>query len=187
MDFFKKFDYFPKLSETVEVRKTSKGGLIFAIFTGIMALFFLIEFYSLMLGDPISVPVVEKPNINEKVRINLNISVFDTPCAALSLDLQDITGSHFEDLQQTIYKLELDNNGYIVDRTQFEVVKKLENKGFFPSHPIWEKFIKSNSHSCYGAELFVGQECKTCQEVITAYGQRGWPGIYSIFSLALIL
>lgn len=181
MEIFKKFDYFPKLSETVEVRKTSKGGLIFAIFTGIMAILCLIEFYNLVLGDPFSVPVVEKPDITEKVRINLNISIYDTPCAAVSLDLQDITGAHFEDLQQTIYKLELDSRGYIIDRSQFEVVQKLENKGFFPSHPIWEKFMKPSSTSCYGAELFVGQECKTCQEVMSVYLQRGWPGINSIF------
>lgn len=175
MEYLKKFDYFPKLSEEVEVKKTSQGGAIFSFFTIIIGALCLIELYTFILGDPIIEPYIDKSRIDEKVRVNLNISLFETPCEALGLDFQDITGSHFEDLQQTIYKLELNKEGYVVDHNKFEEVKKFESKNFHPSHPLWERITgKAASTSCYGAELYEGQQCTTCQDVQKAYQQRRW-------------
>ncbi len=175
MEYLKKFDYFPKLSEEVEVKKTSQGGAIFSFFTILIGALCLIELYTFVLGDPIVEPYIDKSRIDEKVRVNLNISLFETPCEALGLDFQDITGSHFEDLQQTIYKLELNKEGYVVDHNKFEEVRKFESKNFHPSHPLWDRITgKEADTSCYGAELYEGQKCTTCQDIQRAYQQRRW-------------
>lgn len=176
-ELLKKFDYFPKLNETVEVRKTSKGGFIFVFFLALMSILCLFEFYTFLNGDPIIEPYIEKSDINERIRVNLNVSIFEVPCEALSLDFQDITGAHFEDLQQTIYKLDIDNNGYVTDGARYQMVRKFENKNFYPSHPLWESLLGSTQTetSCYGAELYVGQVCKTCEDVHIAYRARNWP------------
>lgn len=48
---------------------------------------------------------VESSNFDQRVRVNLNISlsqvltiVIKIPCHALSLELQDVTGAHLEDV-----------------------------------------------------------------------------------------
>jgi hypothetical protein len=186
-ELLKKFDFFPKVSETVEIQKTSKGGIVFTIFLPLMVILIIIEFYSLLLGNPITEPFIEKPDIDEKVRVNLNISLYEVPCEAIGLDFQDITGTHFEDLQQTIYKLDLNSDGYVADKNKYELVQKFENKNFYPSHPLWEKLLTGSQTSCYGAELYKGQECKTCQDVMKAYNQRGWPGIVNYLAFPYIL
>lgn len=177
VDWIKKLDFFPKVSEAVAVRQTTQGGIIFTIFFFIMASLCVIEISHLISGDPYTEPYIEIPDLNDKTRVNLNISMFDLPCDAVTLDYQDITGTHFENMEQTMYKLDLDENGVIIDYKNLMLVKKFESKNFYPSHPVWEHLsLKEDSTSCYGAELYEGQQCLTCQDVQKAYVQRGWPG-----------
>jgi len=177
MEILKKFDYFPKLSEHVEVKKTSQGGAIFSVFFLMIVSLSLVELYYFILGDPVVRPFIDKSIIDEKVRVNMNISIYDIPCEALGVDFQDITGTHFEDLQSSIYKLDLNSQGYVIDSHKHKEAVKFENKNFYPSYPFWEKITGgSKETSCYGAELFEGQECKTCEDVMRAYMQRRWPG-----------
>jgi hypothetical protein len=175
-DIIKKFDFFPKVSEAVNTRQSAQGGIIFTIFLIIMGALCFIEFYTLILGDPKTEPFIEVPDLDDKTRVNLNISIYDVPCEAISLDYQDITGTHFEDMEQTMFKLHLDNKGNIINQTDYQMVLKFENRNFHPSVPVWEGILGVDEEdSCYGAELYKGQKCYTCQDVQNAYLQRGWP------------
>ena len=180
-DFIKSFDYFPKLTDKVEPTKTSFGGLIFLFCTILSASLFIHETYEFILGNPISEPFVDTSNINEKVKVVMNISLFDIPCDAVTVDYQDITGSNMPDVHHTLYKLELNNAGIIVDRNRMESVRTAERSALHPSHPLIDWSGSSNDalgeDSCYGAELFAGQKCKTCEQVMAAYAARNWPGI----------
>lgn len=51
---------------------------------------------------------IDNSNLDERIRINLNISLLHVPCNALSLDIQDVTGAHLEDVKHTLHKLRLD-------------------------------------------------------------------------------
>jgi len=176
-DFIKRFDFFPKVSEAVNTKQTTQGGIIFSTFFVIMVALCCIEVYTLILGDPITEPYIEIPDLEDKTRVNLNISIYDVPCEALSLDYQDITGTHFEDMEQSMFKLHLDSNGWVIDEKDLQAVKKFESKNFFPSVPLWDSIVGTeDEYSCYGAELYKGQKCYTCQDVQNAYLQRGWPG-----------
>lgn len=176
-DWIKKLDFFPKVSEAVATRQTAQGGIIFTIFFVIMSALLVIEVSNLISGDPFTEPYIEIPDLDDKTRVNLNISIYDVPCEAVTLDYQDITGTHFENMEQTMYKLDLDDKGVIIDFKNLMAVQKFESKNFYPSHPIWDALSQStDTTSCYGAELYQGQECITCQDVQKAYVQRGWPG-----------
>lgn len=49
----------------------------------------------------------------------------------------------------------------MIDHEEYELVKKFEKKNFHPSVPFINHFI-SEETSCYGAELYQGQKCRTC-------------------------
>ena len=171
MDLIKKFDFFPKTTEAVATRQTAKGGAIFFIFVGVMITLLVKEFTDLIVGDPITEPYIEIPDLEDKTRVNLNISLYDVPCEAVTLDYQDITGTHFEDLEQTMYKLHLNPEGYVIDYKDLQRVQKFESKNFHPSHPHYDhdKKEEDGANSCYGAELYAGQKCYTCEDVQKAY------------------
>jgi endoplasmic reticulum-Golgi intermediate compartment protein 3 len=88
--------------------------------------------------------------------ITFNISFKYSPCHGLSVDYQDITGTHLEDIQHDIYKLRLNSEGNIINQRQYDEVVKLVNKNYPPSSPkrLFSSHFQTND--CYGAELYVG-------------------------------
>jgi hypothetical protein len=48
---------------------------------------------------------------NKKITVNLDITLERLPCSILNLDVQDILGSHVENVQGTMRKIKLDKNG----------------------------------------------------------------------------
>jgi len=47
----------------------------------------------------------------EKLHINMDITLSKAPCAPLSLDIVDVTGVHVVDIEGKLQKIRLDKNG----------------------------------------------------------------------------
>ena len=48
---------------------------------------------------------------DEKLHINMDITLFKAPCAILSLDVVDVTGVHVVDVEGKLHKYRLDEAG----------------------------------------------------------------------------
>jgi hypothetical protein len=46
--------------------------------------------------------------------VDLNISLFNIPCEGVALEYVDILGNYYEDYNENIYKISLDNGGRIM-------------------------------------------------------------------------
>ncbi|KAL4485018.1 hypothetical protein ABPG74_020195 [Tetrahymena malaccensis] len=182
MEKFKQFDYFRKVQDDLKSEKSLIGGIIgfSTIFLVITLVFY--ETYQVFFGNYKTYPFINNYNPNEKVRVNLNITFEEIFCKALSIDYQDVSGAHLEDMHLTVHKLRLDQLGRFLDYDSVQGIKKDEQK-FYPGSPFFEA-VKTNNQvqsqfsnnvSCYGAELYEGQICLTCSDVLIAFAQRGWP------------
>ncbi|CAD8178983.1 unnamed protein product [Paramecium pentaurelia] len=151
----------------VETKKTTCGG--------ILALFTLFSVGFLIIGEIIRsfqlevLSMIDTTNIDERIRVNLNITIHDMTCFALSLDQQDITGTHLEDMEYTIHKLRM-RDGKFINKDYAEKVKLFEQSLY-----QWNWYNTNEVNDCYGAQLFEGQKCITCQDVLLAYASRDWP------------
>jgi len=45
--------------------------------------------------------------MDERIRVNVNITLHSIPCNAITLDLADVTGTHLEDVRHTLHKFRL--------------------------------------------------------------------------------
>lgn len=60
----------------------------------------------------------------EKLHINLDITLPKCPCDILSLDIVDVTGVHVVDIEGKLHKHRLDSNG-----NEIEVIQHIDEKG----------------------------------------------------------
>jgi hypothetical protein len=54
----------------------------------------------------------------EKLHINLDITLPKCPCDILSLDIVDVTGVHVVDIEGKLHKHRLDKNGNVIDKIE---------------------------------------------------------------------
>jgi hypothetical protein len=55
---------------------------------------------------------------DEKLFINLDITIPKAPCAILSLDVVDVTGVHVVDIRGKLFKHRLDKNGAEIEKIE---------------------------------------------------------------------
>lgn len=58
---------------------------------------------------------------SNKIRVNVDIDFFYFPCDILSIDVQDIMGSHSVKVEGDIDKTRLSSNGDLLERTKYIV------------------------------------------------------------------
>ena len=69
-------------------------------------------FIDVMRGsEKVKIYLFNKHQIFKKIQVNIDITFYSMPCAMLSMDLQDVVGSHSMDLSGQVYKRRLDKNG----------------------------------------------------------------------------
>ena len=57
------------------------------------------EANAFLFGRADTEPFIALSDEHERIRVNMNMSFYQIPCSVISLDYQDITGSHFEDIE----------------------------------------------------------------------------------------
>jgi len=89
-------------------------------------------------------------SLNELV-ISFNFTV-SVPCVLLHLDVFDTVGLSNDQSSKSLFKLRVDSNG----------------------NPIPLDAVAPQCGSCYGAETNDRKCCNSCEEIISAYQDKGW-------------
>ena len=138
-------------------QSTATGGFLSFISGIVMIVLLLSETIHYIRPQTTSKLIVEPHSDQDYMLISVNISFLTLPCNSLVTYYTDISHEHY-----TFYNLNrstLDNNGKIIENEAKKVIieEKVEGCG-----------------SCYGAEIFKGQCCNTCSEVMETYGRKKW-------------
>mmetsp|Transcript_32873 Transcript_32873/g.57417 ORF Transcript_32873/g.57417 Transcript_32873/m.57417 type:complete len:343 (+) Transcript_32873:6776-7804(+) len=154
-------DFYRKV-HTDLVQSSVIGGVLTVVAVAVMAMMFLVETHCYLFAEPTRQMTVEGHLDDTRMRIDLNISLFTVPCELAHVDYSDESGTHMSAF--SINKLPLDVSGVLV-------------RGHHVDHVRYHERVREKSQdcgSCYGAEMFEGQCCNTCEQVIEAYSKRGW-------------
>jgi hypothetical protein len=104
----RKFDLFPKMSESGQTRRTGTGGII----TLLTFIFMVVAVTIESANRPVPIPKQEAlllPNSSDSSSIHFNITVA-YPCHLLRVSVQDITENHVLDSKRSITRQRLDAN-----------------------------------------------------------------------------
>lgn len=161
----KGLDAFGKTTEDVKV-KTRTGALLTLISAAIILSFTSLEFLDYRKVYTDTSVVVDKSR-GEKITVNLNVTFPRVPCFLLSLDVMDISGEVQRDIAHNVLKIRLDKDGQVVANSYSAQLQNDLDK-------MNEAKKKGYCGSCYGGVEPESGCCNTCEEVRTAYVNRGW-------------
>ncbi|KAI6645748.1 Endoplasmic reticulum-Golgi intermediate compartment protein 3-like [Oopsacas minuta] len=183
----KNFDAYPKTMESFRI-KTLHGAAVTIISSLFMLGLFLSEVsYFLTLDVRQELFVDTGRSRGERLRINIDMIFPKWPCAYLSIDAMDISGEQQFDLQHSIYKTRVDEDGNkIVKDDEGEKtepgegkldLETLSNSTELQDNSEEDTKEETDPHrclSCYGAETESIPCCNTCEQVREAYRRKGW-------------
>ncbi|KAI9102549.1 endoplasmic reticulum vesicle transporter-domain-containing protein [Phlyctochytrium arcticum] len=165
LEKLKDFDAYAKPIEDFRVKTTSGAAVTLASAVVIVILLFseFIDWRRIEMQPSLEVDKARK----EKLWINLNISVPKVPCYLLTIDVMDVAGEHQNDIESTIYKVRLDEQGRHIEAEKGAIG---ESKDTPQSKAVDPNFCGS----CYGAPPPEGNCCNTCESVQKAYAEKAW-------------
>ncbi|KAJ7781802.1 Sec1-like protein [Mycena maculata] len=158
-------DAFGKTTDDVKV-KTRTGAFLTIVAAAIILAFTTMEFFDYRRVNIDTSIVVDKSR-GEKLTVRMNITFPRVPCYLLSLDVMDISGETQRGLTHNILKARLDSTGTPVpNAVSSELSNDIEkmNSAKDPNY----------CGSCYGGLEPEGGCCNSCEDVRTAYVNRGW-------------
>ena len=152
---FKSADLFRK--EISDYSHSTVIGGFFSIFSfTIFLILFVFELYSYIYLEYTPKLIIESDTA-ERINLHIDMTLNRITCSSLSI--------HYSDESSTMYtlanvkKYPINSNGILEGVTG-------------PEPPeMYSKTIKCGD--CYGAQLYVGQCCNSCSEVMEVYAQRG--------------
>ena len=108
---YKSFDFFRRLP--ADLTESSFSGAAMSLATStVLVLLVLTEFANYMDTRVTSVMELQQPGEGfNNLEMFINITLPRAPCNVLSLDVQDIMGSHVVDFRGNLEKVRLDRNG----------------------------------------------------------------------------
>ncbi|KAI8587145.1 endoplasmic reticulum vesicle transporter-domain-containing protein [Geranomyces variabilis] len=168
LDKFRDFDAYAKPIEDFRIKTTSGAAvtLVSAVVIFVLLLSEFIDWRTVTLQPSLEVDKAR----NEKLTINLNITVPHVPCYLLSIDVMDVAGEHQNDVAHTIYKARLDEQGRHIDVSKSNIgdsTKQMDDA----AKRVAEK---NYCGSCYGGKAPASGCCNTCEDVQKAYAEMGW-------------
>jgi hypothetical protein len=127
----------------------------------VMLILFLSEFRIFMRKEERDHVVVDR-SMGQQLRIRLNVTFPALTCAEVHLDAMDVAGDYHPYMEQHVVKQRLDKNGQRI----MLAVQATANKAPMP--------VKDKCPSCFGAESAKQPCCHECDDLLRAYGERGW-------------
>ena len=109
----KKFDVYRKLPQDL-TEPTLSGAIISIVALVCMSLLFLTELAEYLSVTTTSEMFVDINRGGEKLSINIDLVFPKFPCSLMSLDAQDVMGSHIVDIEGTLNKRRLDRDGRLL-------------------------------------------------------------------------
>lgn len=179
----KRFDIYPKTIDDFK-EKTMIGAAISIVSMSIIVFLVISELLLYMNHERIDELYVDTQG-DGKIPIYLNISFPALSCDALSLDIMDVTGEHQLNVEHTIFKSKIGQNGQIIESSTTKVedlnveqmaqaVTTEEDRRLFELLRKYENRTANYCGSCYGAETPDLTCCNTCDNVREAYRRKGW-------------
>lgn len=162
MERLKVFDAYPKAADEFRVR-TVAGAVLSVVCAVVIAVLVAKEARGYAAVEVLPTITVERP-LDERLRINFNVTFPYIPCSFIEVDDLDVAGEHQLNPQHDITKTRLDVRGQPV------VQKKVGLNDLVPKAAVKE----AGCGSCYGAESDEVKCCNTCEEVKAAYQRKGW-------------
>jgi hypothetical protein len=158
---FANFDYFEKVSKDAQV-KTSTGGIVTLTSYFVIFLLVMSEWSAYRRVETHSELVVDTSR-QERMDININMTLPNIPCSMLSLDLMDTAGEAQHNIEHDVIKTRLSPTGAFLDAEFLELGHSRDKV----------KHSAGYCGACYGAKPD-NECCNTCEEVRDAYSAKGW-------------
>ncbi|GJJ69049.1 endoplasmic reticulum-Golgi intermediate compartment protein 3 [Entomortierella parvispora] len=160
----KKFDAYAKTLDDFRV-KTSTGAIVTIACGIIIVILFLGEYFNYRSVHVESSLIVDTGK-KERMDIVLDITFPKIPCYILTLDVMDVAGAHQNDIEHSVYKIQLSPEGVELKR---EKTIELGDSEVDP-----KEVGKNYCGECGGAQPPESGCCNTCEEVRQAYARSGW-------------
>ena len=166
---------FPKVDREFIVQTKGGGIMSFVAYT-LVAILCLAEIVTWMSqnGAELSRTSVDT-SLGKMMRVNLNITFPGLACEDLHLDIIDIAGDSQLDIEDTLKKKKLHQDGRFYSQVEIDV----ETNQHRQQQKQKEKVLKSELPEdycgpCYGAQEADDQCCQTCDEIMLAYNKKRW-------------
>lgn len=78
--------------------QTLQGGLLTCGIIFLITILFFNTFYTAFFSEPIKFPYINTSNPDERILLSFNITFKSQPCAGLSVEYQDVTGTYLDDI-----------------------------------------------------------------------------------------
>lgn len=119
MKTFKRFDLYRKVPR--DLTEPTLSGAAVSCFTVFLGLYlFVTEFYVFVQRRWDSQMFIDESKTEEKLQINLDVTLPAMPCELLSFDAQDVMGSHEVDAHGNLFKERLTSKGDVIGREEIK-------------------------------------------------------------------
>ncbi|KAJ3747117.1 Sec1 family-domain-containing protein [Lentinula detonsa] len=146
--------------------KTRTGAFLTLLSAAIILSFTVMEFMDYRRIYTDTSLVVDRSR-GEKLTVRLNVTFPRVPCYLLSLDIMDISGETQRDISHNVLKTRLEPSGKVIPGSRSADLRNDVDKYNDAKAPDY-------CGSCYGGLAPAGGCCNTCEEVRTAYINKGW-------------
>lgn len=158
----KRFDAYTKPVE--DFRERTVTGAIITICCSIVCILLFISEIRYHLETEIISELQVDNSRGTKMLINIDFTMSNLPCNYFSVDAMDVSGET-ADAEHQLFKTRLDKEGNEIHTEKVQELNLAKNR------QIGEK---TDCGSCYGAETDLHKCCNTCEDVLTAYREKGW-------------
>ena len=131
----------------------------------VMLVLFLSEFRIFLRTEERDHVVVDR-SMGQQLRIRLNVTFPALTCAEVHLDAMDVAGDYHPYMEQHMTKQRLDGRGSPIPHRAIP-----ERANEYEHGP---EDTGAGCQSCFGAETAEQPCCNTCDELLRAYGNKGW-------------
>mmetsp|Transcript_28525 Transcript_28525/g.60525 ORF Transcript_28525/g.60525 Transcript_28525/m.60525 type:complete len:347 (-) Transcript_28525:159-1199(-) len=119
MRALKRFDLYRKVPRDL-TEPTLSGAAVSCCTVALALYLFLAEFMVFMNRRWDSEMLIDESKTEEKLQINLDITMPVMPCELLSFDAQDVMGSHEVDAHGNLFKIRLTSKGDVIAREEMK-------------------------------------------------------------------
>ena len=153
----KQVDLYRKVSGD-HTTQTVRGGIL-SVFSYLLILYLFLSEFSCYVNSPYTPKLIVEASTSSRIRLDVNLTLHHMPCGLLAMAYTDMSSQHYTRAYLKKYPIE---RGQVI----------WEDSA--PASSSRAQDLTSNCGPCYGAELYEGQCCNTCEEVMEAYTSRNW-------------
>lgn len=104
------FDFYKDLPDSLS-EPTLTGASVSLVLLSIIGCLMIQSTYDFLQFQKSSEIMIDVNSGEEKLHINLDITLSKAPCSVLSLDIVDVTGVHVVDIEGKLHKYRIDKTG----------------------------------------------------------------------------